>query len=773
MAPSTHFPRPTSSLAGTRATLLGILLCAFAVPVRGQADASRLREATLEAAERSIASGRPWQATRALAPLLRSETPRDSFVVLLAARAAIAWEGWSAAERLLARATWLDAAFEGEGRALLARARLERSNPAALRDAEVAVRAAGEGAPLGSRLVLLARALDRADRLDSAALVYRAAAVRLPAIADWLSLRAAGVTIDADARGALLRAVSLPAAIPRLPWTEALALERAGSFPAAARLYDSLGASYAALALRLRAATDPASRDSLQLALVGALRPRLSAPDTRRAITLLDSAFAPHRAVDELLIARRAAAIGMHARAVTGFSRGTSSNLLTHNDRYVWGTSLARLGRHAEAIVQFGRVGGAQRSAAQYQRARSLLRSGKRVTALSVLRRLLNEGTDAATSATAGYLLANLHEDAREDAEARRIFREVARRYPSTPHAPRAAFQAALIAYVLNDATTAAREFTALAERQGARSEGPAARYWAGRAASIAGSPVAARNHWQVLLEKFPDSYYVIPAARRLAVPVPEPPGDGAPLTGNEFGAALDRAELLDRMGLGFEARLELNHVARAAERSIPSLAEAARAFAARGHSGRALRLSQRARDRGAPLDGGLARLMYPLPVANELELEATRLGVDPLLAAGLIRQESGFDPAARSGADARGLMQVMPSLGAAFAARERIAGWDPVLLYQPDLNVHFGLAHLADVLRRYDRVEHALAAYNAGGTPVRGWLELSGTRADPEVFIERIQYVETRNYVRIVLRNREIYRVLYPDVREAVTGDR
>jgi len=95
------------------------------------------------------------------------------------------------------------------------------------------------------------------------------------------------------------------------------------------------------------------------------------------------------------------------------------------------------------------------------------------------------------------------------------------------------------------------------------------------------------------------------------------------------------------------------------------------------------------------------------------------------------------------------------------------------VLLYQPDLNVHFGLAHLADVLRRYDRVEHALAAYNAGGTPVRGWLELSGTRADPEVFIERIQYVETRNYVRIVLRNREIYRVLYPDVREAVTGDR
>ena len=690
--------------------------------------------------------------------------------MLLAARAAIAWEGWSAAERFLAGASWLDDAFEGEGRALLARARLEQSNPAALRDAELAVRSAGEGVSLGSRLVVLARALDRADRLDSAALVYRAAAVRLPAIADWLSLRAAGVTIDAAAREALLRGTSLPAAVPRVPWTEALALERAGSFPAAARLYDSLGSSYSALALRLRVATDPAARDSLQQALVGALRPRLSASDTRRAIALLDSAFAPHRAVDELLIARRAAAIGLHARAVTGFSRGASSNLLTDNDRYGWGTSLARLGRHAEAIVQFGRITGQKRSEAQYQRARSLLRTGQRASALSVLRRLLNEGTDTATSATAGYLLANLHEDVRNDVEARRVYREIARRYPSTSHAPRAAFRAALIAYVLNDAQSAEREFAALADRQGARSEGPAARYWAGRAAA-AGSPAAARDHWQALLEKFPDSYYVIPAARRLDVPVPEPPGDGAPLTGSEFGAALDRAELLDRLGLGFEAGLERDHVARAAERSIPALAEAARAFAARGHSGRALRLSQRARDRGAPLDGGLARLLYPLPVANELELEAKRLGVDPLLAAGLIRQESGFDPAARSAADARGLMQVMPSLGAAFAAREQLTGWDPVLLYQPDLNVHFGLAHLADVLRRYDRVEHALAAYNAGGTPVRGWLELTGTRADPEVFIERIPYVETRDYVRIVLRNREIYRVLYPEVRDAVSG--
>ncbi len=725
-----------------------------------------MRDAILEAAERSLAAGRPWQATRALAPLLRDSEPEDSAALLVAARAAIAWRGWAAAEQLRAGRSWLDRAMGGDGRALLARARLERGRPQAAADAEAALASAGEGADLGERLVLLARALDRADRLDSAAAVYRRAAMRLPAAADWLTLRAAGLTRDPEARAVLLAGVALPAAAPRVPWTDALARERSGDLAGAARLYDSLGATLTGLLLRAREARDPADRERLRADLFTALRPRLGEADSRRAIGLLDSAFAPHRPVDELLIARRAAAVGLHERAATGFARGASTNLLTDGDRITWGQTLARLGRHAEAIRQFERVKGSRQAEARYQRARSLLRLGRRVPALSALRALLTEGRDSAIAATAGYLLANLHEDARDDAEARRIYREVARRYPATSFGPRAAFQAALITFLQGNHATAEREFAALALRLGRRGEGTAALYWAGRAAAAGGADAPARRHWESLLEKYPDSYYVIPAAQRLNVPVPEPPGEGAPLTGSEFALALDRAELLERLGLDFEARLERELVARQAERSITSLAEAARAFAARGHSGRALRLAQRALDRGAPLDGRLARLLYPLPVAHELAEEAQRVAVDPLLAAGLIRQESGFDPMARSVADARGLMQVVPSLGAVLARREQLSGWDPVLLYQPDLNLHFGLTHLAGVLRQYERVEHALAAYNAGGTPVRGWLALTGTRADPEVFIERIPYVETRDYVRIVLRNREIYRILYPGVR-------
>jgi soluble lytic murein transglycosylase len=98
--------------------------------------------------------------------------------------------------------------------------------------------------------------------------------------------------------------------------------------------------------------------------------------------------------------------------------------------------------------------------------------------------------------------------------------------------------------------------------------------------------------------------------------------------------------------------------------------------------------------------------------------------------------------------------MQVMPAVGASYARSEGIGDWETVLLYQPDLNVHFGLRHFAERLVACGgQIEAALAAYNAGEGPVNRWLKRAGT-ADPEIFIERIPYVETRDYVRRVRYN-------------------
>jgi soluble lytic murein transglycosylase len=97
-------------------------------------------------------------------------------------------------------------------------------------------------------------------------------------------------------------------------------------------------------------------------------------------------------------------------------------------------------------------------------------------------------------------------------------------------------------------------------------------------------------------------------------------------------------------------------------------------------------------------------------------------------------------------------------------ARGQRIVGWDPVLLYQPDVNVRLGAAHLAGVLRQYPEPGYALADYNAGRSRVLRWRARPGAD-DPELFAERIPYVETRDYVRAVLRNRDLYAALYPSL--------
>jgi soluble lytic murein transglycosylase len=86
---------------------------------------------------------------------------------------------------------------------------------------------------------------------------------------------------------------------------------------------------------------------------------------------------------------------------------------------------------------------------------------------------------------------------------------------------------------------------------------------------------------------------------------------------------------------------------------------------------------------------------------------------------------------------------------------------WNTVLLYQPDVNIELGTAHLATSLRKDVPVERALAAYNAGVSRVVRWTARPNSD-DAEMFTEWIPFAETRDYVRIVLRNAAIYKAAY-----------
>jgi soluble lytic murein transglycosylase len=187
-----------------------------------------------------------------------------------------------------------------------------------------------------------------------------------------------------------------------------------------------------------------------------------------------------------------------------------------------------------------------------------------------------------------------------------------------------------------------------------------------------------------------------------------------------------------------------------------------ANAFRERDKASRAIRLASRALGKGAPADARTYRLLYPLTHRGPILAESEAHDVPPDLAAALIRQESMFTPSATSGAGARGLMQVMPEVGRAVARSLAFPVWDPVLLYQADVNVQLGMAHLGELSERYpDAPAKVLAAYNAGVSRVERWSDKRGT-ADPEIFVERIPYVETRGYVRIIRRNLDFYRALY-----------
>jgi soluble lytic murein transglycosylase len=142
------------------------------------------------------------------------------------------------------------------------------------------------------------------------------------------------------------------------------------------------------------------------------------------------------------------------------------------------------------------------------------------------------------------------------------------------------------------------------------------------------------------------------------------------------------------------------------------------------------------------------------------LRSSAARNQVDPMLVAGLIRQESAFESKALSRAGAVGLMQVEP-LTALKIARELRVRYARARLTDPGYNLELGSRYLANLIQSFGTPEAALAAYNAGEDHVMEWT--AGQKfLETAEFVESIPFTETREYVQIVIRNADVYRQVY-----------
>lgn len=720
--------------------------------------------AELRAAEDAIEAHHPWHATELLAPVMSDPARRTPAATLLAARAAAAWRGWTQVDALLGNAGWLDTAFDANGRELLACAALAQGHDsAALAQSRAALAHPSDAASRDVRLVYLARSYDRMNQPDSAAALYAKAAAAFPSIRDWLLLRAAGAQSDSAARAGDYARLATAVARARIPWTEAQARERFSDAAGAAARFAALGATVRALDLRLTVAPDSASRAALRAQLVAYVRAHAGSANARDAAAVLDRAFSKLDAAEELTIARSAARSGPAARAVSGFARATAAHLrLTAADRLAYAQSLAAAGHRDEALRQFTLVTGRLAGTAAYQRARLYLNAGDTGALRAALRAVVARFPhDTAAAPPSLYLLADLATDQGNDTLARDTFRRLASRYPTSSWADDARFRAAIIDLVLGRSGSAAAQFDSLVKRYPRGGEAMASTYWAGRAWADAGDSAAARTRWNEVLRKDPTSYYAVLAARRLDQHAWAP--TARPDSGVHVAAvdnAIARAALLQDLGMDAEARFEYDALESAASASPARLLATAYAFRDAQEPVRSIRLANRIIT-GGERDARAYRLLFPVLDREQIQRAAAANHVDPGFIAGVIRQESSFNPNAVSVAGARGLMQVMPSVGAQLARDARYPLWDPVLLFDPDVNIQLGTTHLAAAIAEYKAPVRVLAAYNAGDTRVDRWSTKAGM-SDPEIFAERIPFTETRDYVRIVQRNAVLYDALY-----------
>jgi len=466
---------------------------------------------------------------------------------------------------------------------------------------------------------------------------------------------------------------------------------------------------------------------------------------------------------------------------------------------YHVGLSYHALQRYDEAIAEFDLIidrypGGGYAADAWMAKADSLAAKG--LDPSSFYEQFYRTYPDSARAPAALWTAAERLQRARAWPEAGYYYRLLRTAYPADSSAPEATFREGLMAYAGTDYAQAVSVWEeALA---GATQAEDRARLllWLGLGSRRNGDETAARSYLEQAARTLPDGYYGVRAADLLeGVTIGRPPvtpvdaSDGA-LSEEDWreigdwvrgwaGAAPDtvpdhaaqpavrRAVTLWDLGWHSEATTGLVAYRDGITNDSHAVLSLGRLCYERGvlpiSIWAADRLAVLARRAGAPgPPRGLLKLAYPTSYAHLISAWGQEYGVDPLLFLALVRQESRFDPRARSWAGALGLTQVIPSTGAEIAQSIGPSGYRHEMLTRPHLSVQFGVWYMGRLLDlcNGDWIA-ALASYNGGYGNVQRW---SGGLPiqDHDLFYELIGFGETRSYIRIIYVGYRTYRELY-----------
>ena len=372
----------------------------------------------------------------------------------------------------------------------------------------------------------------------------------------------------------------------------------------------------------------------------------------------------------------------------------------------------------------------------------------------------------------------NYHWVELEREKAAAAYQKVLDSFPNGRHAFNCEWRIAWVAY-LDHQPDADDRLTKFLLKYPTSSNAVDALYWLGRSAERVGNIPHARSIYVKAVERFPETYFGFAAAARLAKigPGEEDPADflkkipPAPAL-RPFDEPIpvaaekrwERAQALRAIAFDSSAEQELKN-AYFATPSPRFLLEAAQAAFDQGHFGtgmayaRAVVPNADARKfSDIPIE--VWKALFPLPYEAALRREAAKNNFDPMFAAGLIRQESTFQSDEVSHANAIGIMQLLPETGRLLARQIKVPYTENKLL-EPDYNIELGMVYIANLVRQFGSLEAAAAAYDAGEDRISAWKAERNYEEIPEL-VESIPFTETRGYVQIVLRNAQLYRMIY-----------
>jgi soluble lytic murein transglycosylase len=411
---------------------------------------------------------------------------------------------------------------------------------------------------------------------------------------------------------------------------------------------------------------------------------------------------------------------------------------------------------------------------------------------LSTINELRRIAPDSPYIAALLFSLGRGYEKRNLPAQAASYYEQITRQFPAAPDVDEAHFWLAWRAHQVKDYATASRMLTEHLGLYGNSTDnrGKAA-FWAALDSERAGEKGRALTLYRALLKRYGAGWFGISAERRInqlvqagvqpADPAKEPMLAKALVGLQDITRTVETLKDDDRERLSKAAQL----TSIALHQSAFNELEAARAnaltsplinlriaqiYRLRNEPTAAINALKRAYpDYGQTLPEEMPReaweVFYPLNYWSAIKEQAKLRRLDPYYVAGLIRQETIFNPQARSRANAIGLMQLLPSTGQ-FVARKYSVGGGRISvadLYNPMINLQLGTGYLEQLVGEFSRLEYVAAAYNGGPTRVSRWLrELPA--GEIEDWVESIPISETRLYVQGVYRNMRHYQRLYDE---------